>query len=62
MDTAHAGGAAPVGVTDGRAAYLIGKAAKSSMETGKVSECPCWFVGTCSVTHAGMQGEGVCCK
>ncbi|CAB1118722.1 unnamed protein product [Ectocarpus sp. CCAP 1310/34] len=34
VDCAHEGKATPVGVEDGRAAYLIGKAAKQSMETG----------------------------
>ncbi|CAN0199815.1 unnamed protein product, partial [Hapterophycus canaliculatus] len=38
VDCAHEGKATPVGVEDGRAAYLIGKAAKQSMETGLVRE------------------------
>lgn len=37
VDCAHEGKETPVGVEDGRAAYLIGKAAKQSMETGLVS-------------------------
>lgn len=36
VDCAHEGKPTPVGVSDGRAAYLIGKAAKVSMETGQV--------------------------
>lgn len=36
VDCAHEGKPAPVGVEDGRAAYLIGKAAKASMEQGVV--------------------------
>lgn len=38
VECAHEGKATPVGVEDGRAAYLIGKAAKQSMETGLVSD------------------------
>lgn len=38
VECAHEGKPAPVGVADGRAAYLIGKAAKQSMETGLVSK------------------------
>lgn len=38
VECAHEGKPAPVGVDDGRAAYLIGKAAKQSMETGLVSD------------------------
>ncbi|CAM9214520.1 unnamed protein product [Ascophyllum nodosum] len=34
VECAHAQKPSPVGVADGRAAYLIGKAAKQSMETG----------------------------
>ncbi|CAN0513719.1 unnamed protein product, partial [Scytosiphon promiscuus] len=34
VDCAHGGKPSPVGVADGRAAYLIGKAAKASMESG----------------------------
>lgn len=37
VDCAHEGKTTPVGVEDGRAAYLIGKAAKASMESGAVS-------------------------
>ena len=37
VDCAHEGKPSPVGVPDGRAAYLIGKAAKASMESGMVS-------------------------
>ena len=37
VNCAHDGKPTPVGVPDGRAAYLIGKAAKASMESGKVS-------------------------
>ena len=37
VDCAHEGKPSPVGVADGRAAYLIGKAAKASMESGMVS-------------------------
>lgn len=36
VECAHEGKATPVGVEDGRAAYLIGKACKQSMETGLV--------------------------
>lgn len=37
VECAHEGKPTPVGVEDGRAAYLIGKAAKASMESGGVS-------------------------
>ncbi|CAM9551063.1 unnamed protein product [Choristocarpus tenellus] len=37
VDCCHGDRVTPVGVPDGRAAYLIGKAAKLSMETGQVS-------------------------
>lgn len=36
VNCAHEGKPSPVGVPDGRAAYLIGKAAKASMESGMV--------------------------
>lgn len=36
VNCAHEGRETPVGVEDGRAAYLIGKAAKASMESGVV--------------------------
>lgn len=38
VECAHEKSPTPVGVEDGRAAYLIGKAAKTSMETGQVRE------------------------
>lgn len=38
VDCAHEKKETPVGVADGRAAYLIGKAAKQSMETGLVRD------------------------
>ena len=38
VECAHAQKPSPVGVADGRAAYLIGKAAKQSMETGMVRD------------------------
>lgn len=53
VDCAHSGGATPVGVADGRAAYLIGKAAKTSMETGLVSSVICGCPG---------GGVGLYCK
>lgn len=46
VECAHEGKATPVGVVDGRAAYLIGKAAKQSMETGLVRGFGVWGGGT----------------